>query len=319
MVYLLVFVIFTVYFVFCNLLNDPYKLNIDRWQTLNYSLDFWIHGQYFYDEINFMGNKSSYLPGQLLVSLPFYLLKNVGYLQLASFLLFAYTLKLSFKSNYLQFLGIFMFGISLSYIYEVLCKSDFLSSFILVASFIAIWDKKFKDNYFKKPYLLGGIVGVLCLTRSVALLPLIIFLFRPFLFIDFHYKIKFVAALIFTIIVLLGTVILPADDLFYVLKHNPLNLQGQSNSYVMMFFLLTAFWVSFKVRRVEHVFYFSSIFLFLLMVCFLTEKYFLLNYHYQSNLFSTTYLAACLPFAIISFCFTIQKEMQQKDQVKNLI
>ena len=87
----------------------------------------------------------------------------------------------------------------------------------------------------------------------------------------------------------------------------------------MMFFLLTAFWVSFKVRRVEHVFYFSSIFLFLLMVCFLTEKYFLLNYHYQSNLFSTTYLAACLPFAIISFCFTIQKEMQQKDQVKNLI
>ena len=314
-IYIFVGFISVIYFVFCHLFNDPYKLNIDRWQTLNYSLEYWLQGKFFYDEINFMGNKSSYLPGQLLIALPFYLLGNVGYLQLACFLLFSYVLTKEFKSNYLQLLGIFMFSISLSYIYEVICKSDFISSFIVVASFIALWHNKYKDDYFQKPYLLGLILGILFLTRSVAVIPLIIFLLKPFLRTDIKSKIKVTVCFTLTSVVLLATVIIPSKDFSYIFEHNPLTLQGQSNKYIMLFFVFLAVILSFYVKKIESVFYFSSIIVLLVMVSFVTEKYFSLGYDYQNNYFSTTYLAACLPFAIIAYCFSVEKEIKRSSKI----
>jgi hypothetical protein len=115
-------------------MKDPYKMNIDRWQTLEFSLEYWFKGKYIYDTPNFMGNLSSYLPGQLLLSSVFYFLGNVGYLQVGAFLLFSYTIMLEFKSNLVRFTAILMLGVSLAYIYDVVCKSDFISSFIAVAA-----------------------------------------------------------------------------------------------------------------------------------------------------------------------------------------
>jgi len=314
-IYIFTGLISIVYLVFCHLFNDPYKLNIDRWQTLNYSLEYWLQGEFFYDEINFMGNKSSYLPGQLLLALPFYLLGNVGYLQLASFLLFSYALTFQFKNNYLRLIGIFMFAVSLSYIYEVICKSDFISSFVIVAVFIVLWHKRYKDNYFQNPYLLGLILGILFLTRSVVIIPLIIFLLKPFLRTDIRSKVKVIVSFALTSVILLATVVFPAEDLDYILKNNPLTLQGQSNKYIMLFFMILAVLASFYVRKIEYVFYFSSIIIFLVMVSFVTEKYFLLGYDYQNNFFSTTYLAACLPFAIMAYCFSVEKEIKSSNKI----
>lgn len=308
-VFILVFIISLIYLVFCHLLNDPVKLNIDRWETLEYSTDYWLHGKFFYDKINFLGNKSSYLPGQLLLALPFYILNNVGYLQIAAFLLFSYAIFEQVKSNYLRFLAILMFGISLAYIYETICKSDFISSFVVAASFIALWDMKFKDDYFQKPYLLGIILGIICLTRSVAVLPLIIFLLKPFLMTDIRSKLKVISAFMLTIAALLFSIIFPAENLSHLLKNNPLNLQGQSNKYVMILFLSLSVLMSFYVRKIADVFYFSSVIVFLVMISFLIQQYLILSFDYQNNFFSTTYLAGCLPFSIFAFCFSVEKEM----------
>jgi hypothetical protein len=258
-----------------------------------------------------MGNLSSYFPGQLLLALPFYLLGNVGYLQVAAFLLFSYTILLEFKSNLIRFMAILMFGISLSYIYEAVCKSDFISSFIFTAAFILFWHSKFKNNYFQNPVLLGICLGVLCLTRSVAVIPLIIFLLKPFLSTSIDSKIKTSVTFVMTVCVLLVTVFLPAKNIEYILQYNPLNLQGQSNKFVMLFFVATAILLSFYVKKISDVFYFSTLIVFLIMLSFVLEKYLLLGYGFQHNLFSTTYLAACLPFSIIAYCFSVRKESEK--------
>jgi hypothetical protein len=310
-VYLLIGVLTVGYIALCHILKDPYQLNIDRWQTLNFSLEYWIYGKYIYDTYNFMGNLSSYFPGQLLLALPFYLLGNVGYLQVAAFLLFSYTILLEFKSNLIRFMAILMFGISLSYIYEAVCKSDFISSFIFTAAFILFWHSKFKNNYFQNPVLLGICLGVLCLTRSVAVIPLIIFLLKPFLSTSIDSKIKTSVTFVMTVCVLLVTVFLPAKNIEYILQYNPLNLQGQSNKFVMLFFVATAILLSFYVKKISDVFYFSTLIVFLIMLSFVLEKYLLLGYGFQHNLFSTTYLAACLPFSIIAYCFSVRKESEK--------
>ncbi|WP_165571900.1 hypothetical protein [Chryseobacterium sp. JM1] len=310
LVYLLTGVLGVGYIALCHVLKDPYQLNIDRWQTLDFSLDHWIHGKYIYDTRNFMGNLSSYLPGQLLMALPAYLLGNVGYLQVAAFLLFSYAVMLEFKSNLIRFTAILMLGISLAYIYEAVCKSDFISSFIFAAAFILFWHTKFKENYFQKPVLLGICLGVLFLTRSVVVIPLIIFLLKPFLATNTKSKIKTVAAFLLTVAVLLFTVFFPAKNLEYIIEHNPLTLQGQSNTWVMLVFLAAALLLSFYVRKINDVFCFSAYIVFLTMLSFVTEKYLLFGFGFQDNLFSTTYLAACLPFSIVAYCFSVRKEIE---------
>lgn len=306
-VYLLIAFITIAYIAMCHVMKDPYKMNIDRWATLEFSEQHWVKGEYIYDTPNFMGNLSSYLPGQLLLSSIFYFLGNVGYLQVASFLLFSYVIFLEFKGNFHRFLAIVMFGISLAYIYEVVCKSDFISSFIAVAAFILFWSRKFKDDYFKRPFLLGICIGILCLTRSVVIIPLIIFLLNPFLKTCWKNKIKFGISFLLTVAILLASVLLPAKSMEHVLQYNPLNLQGQSNKFVMLFFMILSVILSFYVKKIETVFYFSAYILFLVMLSFVSEQYLTLGVSYQNNFFSTTYLAACLPFCIIGYCYTEQK------------
>ncbi|WP_090023237.1 hypothetical protein [Chryseobacterium oleae] len=311
LVYLLTGVLGVGYIALCHVLKDPYQLRIDRWQTLDFSLDYWIHGKYIYDTRNFIGNLSSYLPGQLLLALPAYLLGNVGYLQVAAFLLFSYAVMLEFKTNLIRFTAILMLGISLAYIYEAVCKSDFISSFIFAAAFILFWHTKFKENYFQKPVVLGICLGVLFLTRSVVVIPLIIFLLKPFLATHTKRKIQTVTAFLLTIAVLLLTVFFPAKNLEYIIEYNPLTLQGQSNKWVMLIFLAAALLLSFYVRKINDVFYFSAYIVFFTMLSFVLEKYLLFGLGFQDHFFSTTYLAACLPFSIVAYCFSVRKEIEK--------
>ncbi|MGN7865809.1 hypothetical protein [Chryseobacterium sp.] len=311
LVYILIAFISIAYIGLCHVMKDPYKMNIDRWQTLEFSLEYWFKGKYIYDTPNFMGNLSSYLPGQLALSGIFYFLGNVGYLQVAAFLLFSYTVLVEFKNNLIRFKAILMLGISLAYIYEVVCKSDFISSFIIVTAFILFWSSRFKHDYFQKPVLLGLCTGLLCLTRSVVVIPLIIFLLQPFIVTSWEKKIKFGVSFLFIVTVLLATVLLPAKSIDHLLHYNPLTLQGQSNKFVMLFFVVLAIIAAFYVKKIQTVFYFSAYITFLIMLFFVGEQYLTLDISYQNNFFSTTYLAACLPFSIIGYCFTVRNSLNE--------
>lgn len=311
LVYILIAFIGIAYIGLCHVMKDPYRMNIDRWQTLEFSLEYWFKGKYIYDTPNFMGNLSSYLPGQLALSGIFYFLGNVGYLQVAAFLLFSSAVLVEFKNNLVRFKAILMLGVSLAYIYEVVCKSDFISSFIVVAAFMLFWSSRFRDDYFQKPVLLGICTGLLCLTRSVVVIPLIIFLLQPFIATSWEKKIKFGLSFLFMVSVLLATVLLPAKSIDHLLQYNPLTLQGQSNKFVMLFFVVLAVIVAFYVKKIETVFYFSAYITFLVMLCFVGEQYLTLGISYQNNFFSTTYLAACLPFAVIGYCFALRNNLNE--------
>ncbi|MEE6125947.1 hypothetical protein V2E39_00935 [Chryseobacterium arthrosphaerae] len=311
LVYILIAFIGIAYIGLCHVMKDPYRMNIDRWQTLEFSLEYWFKGKYIYDTPNFMGNLSSYLPGQLALSGIFYFLGNVGYLQVAAFLLFSSAVLVEFKNNLVRFKAILMLGISLAYIYEVVCKSDFISSFIVVAAFMLFWSSRFRNDYFQKPVLLGICTGLLCLTRSVVVIPLIIFLLQPFIATSWEKKIKFGLSFLFMVSVLLATVLFPAKSIDHLLQYNPLTLQGQSNKFVMLFFVVLAVIVAFYVKKIETVFYFSAYITFLAMLCFVGEQYLTLGISYQNNFFSTTYLAACLPFAVIGYCFALRNNLNE--------
>lgn len=311
-IYGLVVVTGIIYLFLSHLTKDPYALKIDRWQTAEYSLDYWLHGKYIYSTKNFMGNIPSYLPGQLLFLVGFYLIGNVGYLQVVSLVLFTFAVIKEFKANNIRLLGILMMFFSLSFIYEAVCKSDFISSFIIVSFFIIYWSKKYQDNYFQKPLLLGVILGVLCLTRSVVVVPIILFLCKPFFEASWAEKIKFSCMYIITIVLLLLSILLPAENFDYILAYNPLGMQGQSNILVIIIFLSVSVFLSFIVKEIRHIFYLSTIIVFSLMCAHIIQQ---LLRETTFNYLNITYLAAALPFCVISFCFLSQKENISNNQL----
>jgi len=301
-VYIITFLCICFYIFLSHIIKDPYQLNIDRWQTIEYSLDYWIHGRYIYDTLNFMGNVPSYLPGQLVFLVGFYLLGNVGYIQVASLLIFSCVIIWTFKNNNIKLYGILFLVISLSFLYEAVCKSDFISSFIIVSVFMLFWHKKFERNYFKKSILLGFILGVICLTRSVVVIPLILFLFKAFCETEWKQKIKFIISFSLTVSVLLASVLLPSENFEYILKHNPLKMQGQSNIFVVLIFLFLSVFFSFYIENIRQVFYLSTIIVFCLMCGHVIEQ---VIKGCDSNFLNITYVAAALPFCIISYCFLL--------------
>lgn len=304
-IYGLIIILGLFYIFLSHITKDPYSLKIDRWQTAEYSLDYWLHGEYIYATRNFMGNISSYLPGQLLFLLIFYLLGNIGYMQAAALILFGIAILKEFRENNIRVLGILMMFFSLSFIYDAVCKSDFISSFIIVSFFILYWHRKYSDNYFRKPLLLGVILGILCLTRSVVVIPLILFLCKSFFKASLSAKAKFILAFFLTSGVLLLSVLLPAKDFDYILAYNPLEVQGQSNIFVVLFFLILSIFLSFRIEKIRHVFHYSTIIIFSLMFSYIIEQ---LLRQTESNFLNITYPAAALPFCIISYCFFIQEE-----------
>lgn len=256
----------------------------------------------------FIGQMPSYLPGQLLAAVGFYLMGNVGYLQVAAFILFVVA-AFRFFSNNIRFITIFLLTVSLSFIYEVLCKSDFISSFILTIAFIIFWYKKFSYNYFAKPLLLGVILGILCLTRSLVIIPLILFLLNPFFNADNSEKLKVVIGFLISFSVLLATVILPVESFKYLKEYNPLRTQGQGNGYIMMFFLVVTVIISKHVKNIQQVFFYSAMIYFLLIGSFLIES--VLNGIAYNNL-GITYLAASLPFSIMGYSYITSKNLKEK-------
>jgi hypothetical protein len=304
--YLFLGAVVFIFILLCHLIDSPYKVNIDRWQTIEYCLKDWLNGDFFYDKPNFIGQMPSYLPGQLLAAVGFYLVGNVGYLQIAAFIIFVASVFSFFSNNNIRFIASFLLIISLSFIYEIVCKSDFISSFIFTIAFIVFWHKKFSDNYFAKPLLLGIILGFLCLTRSLVIIPIILFLLNPFFKANNSEKLKSVVGFLMSFSFLLSTVILPVKSFEYLQEFNPLKTQGQGSGYIMLIFLIVTVVISRFVQNIQQIFFYSAIIYFLLIGSFLIESS--LSGIVYNNL-GITYLASSLPFAIIGYAYCLSDNL----------
>lgn len=304
--YLFLGAVVLIFVLLCHLIDSPYKVNIDRWQTIEYCLKDWLNGDFFYDKPNFIGQMPSYLPGQLLAAVGFYLVGNVGYLQIAAFIIFVASVFSFFSNNNTRSIASFLLVASLSFVYEIVCKSDFISSFIFTAAFIIFWHKKFSDNYFEKPLLLGLILGFLCLTRSLVIIPIILFLLDPFFKANHSEKLRSILGFLISFSLLLSTVILPVKSFEYLQEFNPLKTQGQGSGYIMLIFLIVTVAISRFVQNIQQIFFYSAIIYFLLIGSFLIESS--LSGIVYNNL-GITYLASSLPFAIIGYCYCLSENL----------
>ena len=289
---------FSILFLFIIYHTDGNSLNTDRWSAMHVGIKALIHGEYPYTAIDHLGGRTSNFPGLLLIGLPFYLLGNVGYLQVFSFILLGYTLDKTQNINFnYKFILFLLF--SPAFWWEIFGLSDLLSNLIIIFCYILLSQKNFTFN---KPIKLGLINSFLILTRGIVAIPLTLFLFRPFLKTNYRNKLYFTITFLISTFFLILIVLKNCPNYYTLLHFNPLILQTSTlPNYVILLSLVVPLGASFLIKKFYYdFFYFSTLLLFIPI--FIGFYITFLNFGIKETLleskFDITYFTITLPFLI---------------------
>jgi len=238
------------FYIFLNIYVDGKSLNVDRWSAMSVGIKNLLNGNYPYTAIDHLGGRTSNFPGLFFLGLPFYLLGNVGFLQVFVFVLLSWYVYKFIPTNFQRILIISLFILSPAYLWEIYAKSDLMSNLILLFIFIDYWSKKHRDNLFNQPLIAGIIIGVLTMTRGVVVLVLLIYFFKAFFIKITKQKMLFLFTIIATILLLILPIYItmPAWDI--VKEKNPLALQTSLlPSYLYLIFILSAILLSYIINK----------------------------------------------------------------------
>ena len=138
--YFIITIIFFIITIIINNLVDGYSLDVDRWSALHESIKSLLNGQYPYTAVDHLGGRSSHLPALIFISIPFYYLGDVGYLQSFSFLLISLSMFITFEARERIASLLLILG-SPCYLWEIYTKSDLMSNTIIILFFVILIKK----------------------------------------------------------------------------------------------------------------------------------------------------------------------------------
>jgi hypothetical protein len=293
--------------IYINISFDGENLNVDRWSAMNESIKALLNKEYPYTALTHLGKGSSNLPSIFFIGLPFYLIGNVGFLQSFSFLLFSVVLFKTLKNSKAKLVGILLLTLSIFYWWEIYAKSDLMTNFIIILSFILF--SAIKKVNFNKPYLLGFISGFLLYTRLVVIIPLTILLFKNFIKASANTKIHFITAALIIISSLTFLIFRNCPNIETFLNYNPFLLQKKSSQLpllISLLLILLPFYFSIKVKKPKEIIDFCVLLLSLTVL--LSFSITISNYEFSKiidrHLFDISYFNIITPFVLYKMAYS---------------
>lgn len=293
-------------FVLVTYVIDGNTLNIDRWSALEVTIKSVLNLEYPYSVKDHLGKTTSNLPALFFIALPFYLIGNIGLLQP---FVFIFLITLLYRLNFsnarkLFFLTLLM--ISPAYLWEIVVKSDLMSNIFLFVIFFFLWDTKYKNDYFKAPYLLAFLSAFFVFTRVIIVIPLTILLFKKFINTSIKNKFKFCLGFLISLFLISLPILFTLPGCNKIIEHNPFNHQTRVGpKYLQYVFLLLPFYISFYTKTFKE--FLSNSTIVLTALLFLILLFYVLKFGLYKAIilsyFDISYLGMILPFLI--FYFTI--------------
>ena len=281
--------------------TDGTSLKVDRWSAMDVAIKALLNGKYPYTATDHLGGRTSNFPGLLILGIPFYLLGNVGYLQVFSFLLLSYTL---YKNTPIKtaIKYLFLLIISPAFWWEIFSISDLMSNIIICFCFIIWWQSIFKNNLLAKPYLLGFSLAFLVLTRGIVAIPLILLFFKPFITIKLNLKIKLLFFFSTTFLVLIILVIFNCPSMEILKNYNPLVLQtSYLPTSIHLLAIILPFIFALNIKDF-HNSYFKHAVILMLFPAFISFCFFWNEYGFKEIILNhksdISYLSMVFPFLI---------------------
>lgn len=277
---------------------DPLSTEVDRWSALTGFLEKLFNGEFPYSAQTHRGQFASPFPVLHLIAIPFYLIGDVGFLQvfficLTSVIIFK---KLGSKKAFIFIVFLFL---SPSFWWEISARSDLFTNLLLVALFVFISEYKTNDN--KVIYRFSVITGLLLSTRGIVIIPLVIFCI--FLYKSWHLHEIIKSIFIIGIVFLLTLLPFALWDIELFIKYNPIILQtNKSPLYIQISAIAVAAILGSLAKQHKDIFIFSVYALFVLMlssflISLITEGYFSTIYEHN---FDISYFNTALPFVLFA-------------------
>lgn len=277
------------------------SLNVDRWSVISSFLKEFFNGDYPYYAKSHMGNYPGPMPIYFLIASPFHFLGELSILSSLGFIILTVLLikKVNVTEN-IKFLLFYMFT-SLYLIWEITTRSNLFTFTILVLlvlnEFINLDNKKTL-----KFYGLALLTGLMLSTRSVYILPYIIFFLSSLINDEITFK-KLFLFLSISLIAFVST-FMPFIYFFYsdFFTMNPFIIQSSFlvPKFYTFIFIVISILLAFLVKNKTDKFFYSGLSLFIAILIY--AIYHLFNHGYEMSYINSkidiSYFIFCIPFFI---------------------
>ena len=315
------FLFITAFFLFSIILNhfvDGNSLNVDRWSAMDVGINALLNNEYPYSAIDHLGGRTSNLPTLFLIGIPFYLMGDVGILQSFGFLLFSFISFKIFNSYKDRLLCVLLIIFSPSYLWEIYCKSDLMTNFILVLLLMTVFHKTDltkKKNIAKLSFFSTALI----LSRLTVVIPISLFLFKRFWCFSLKEKNIFGLVALLTTITFLCICFKNIGSINHFLMHNPFDLQNrQLPFFVSLITIVIPIIYSFRLKGFYSILIASFYFLLLpITLAFIINIY---KYGWSESLYNSafdiSYFNIIIPFLLIVIVFNLKNDSSIKNVLK---
>lgn len=249
-------------------LIDPLSIGVDRWSATTYFLDGLTAGVYPYGVHTHMfeNNYPSPFPLWHYLNIPFWLIGDVGWIQAVMILVFLGCIYVYFRSWRAVLGAILILGISPAYWWEIATRSDGLSNALLVCSTVLLiewYGIKMEKHW----WLLAIIAGCFASTRLSAVIPVALYLFKPWLDTTWKKELGFIGIAAGIVIFFFLPYILWDTETWIFFQRNPFMSQTEPGSpWILGVMVLIAIFVAYKKQTLYYYFSTTSVFMFAFML-----------------------------------------------------
>lgn len=277
------------------------SLNVDRWSVISSFLTEFYNGNYPYYAKSHLGNYPGPMPVYFLIAAPFYIIGELSILStLGYFLITLLFIKKVKQLANAEFLLFYLFT-SLFLLWEITTRSN-IFTYTLLTLLVLLEFSKLDTKNIRKFICVAVLTGLLLSTRSVYILPYIIFFLSSLL----RKEIAFGLFVLFTSISIaaFATSFIPIlwgyKDEFFVM--NPFIIQSTfliPKLYTLLFILISMM-LSFFVKSIKDKVFYSGLSLFIAILIY--SIYHVYNFGFQESLIESrvdiSYFIFCVPFHI---------------------
>jgi hypothetical protein len=287
---------------------DPYSLEVDRWSALHGFLRNLFAGEFPYLARTHLGSMASPLPVMNLMAIPFYLMGDVGYIQVFVFALTAVVVFFTPAAKSGKVLFMLAFLSSPAFWYEVAVRSELVSNMLFMCLGLLFVEKITHGRPLDYPIKAGCVCGALFCTRGIFIIPFTVFFFARLVSAVKEIKIKKPFIFAVCVFVTFALFLLPFVlwDIGLFMQNNPFLMQTNKSPVIAQIAALTiAALLSFNVKSTGHSFLRTAICLFALMAATMTIKSFTAGWNVAifSHRFDITYYATVIPFVVLGLFY----------------
>lgn len=293
-------VITSVAIIFVQYSFDPMQIMVDRWSAIHNVIGAMFCGEFPYSARTHLGGYASPFPIWMLFHIPFYLLNNVGLSIVVGIVLYILSLK-EIAGVKAAVTALILFTFNVNFWYEVSVRSDMITNFLLLCTFVNIMWKN-HVNYSTKPWFVAISCGLWLSTRISTMLPLLVFLFPEYIKQSTIKKIIILFVIIFVFMLTFLPLALWDFNTLVGAEYNPFILQtrqGTPIDSIIVISLVIIMACCWKNDYTQMLIYSA---LSLILLFFVATVHSMYSYGTWTELFNSmydiTYLDMSLPFII---------------------